>query len=811
MISSLSPIGSPLNCESCENLGHPHPWLCRNCLSVFAPLSRLIWQARYPLGILLVALFVSEWMGGNKLTRPTSTFEKPGGLFSAHAAEPAAAGPQHTNRLASQKSPYLLQHADNPVDWYPWGEEAFAKARKENKPIFLSVGYSTCHWCHVMERESFSDPKIAAYMNDHFVNIKVDREERPDVDSVYMTFVQATTGGGGWPMSVWLTPDLKPFVGGTYFPPKDAFGRPGFLTVLERIAAAWKDDEPQIRTQATQIVDQLRNFAGARTSPDAELSAAILADGLKQISGRFDAREGGFGPAPKFARPSELLFLFSEAYRIGSESTEGKRAIEMATFTLEKMAAGGIRDHLGGGFHRYSVDGKWHVPHFEKMLYDQAQLTEAYLIAYQITGRKEFANTARLILDYVLRDMTSPKGGFYSAEDADSYVRAGFKEKAEGAFYVWTAKEIEEALDKDRAAELDYVYGVEPKGNTSREGDPHGELRGKNVLIQRHTLAEAAKNFGASEEEMKKRLDASREKLSELRSKRPRPHLDDKIITAWNGLMITAFAKGYQVLGDEKYLDAANRSADFLRKNLYDAKRQTLIRGWREGAANIGGFAEDYAFLIRGLIDLYESSFETARLDWAITLQHKQDALFWDDRNGGYFSSTGRDPSVLLRMKEDYDGAEPSPNTISALNLLRLSHLLGDPAWSEKAQRTLETLAGQMQQSPLATPMGLVALDAYLSPAEQIVIVGKDTPDTREMLRAVWQKFLPGVVWALIGDEASRSFFAKHAEFYSSLQIPDGKATAYVCKNFVCNLPTSDLAVFKGSLLTLDRRRVIAK
>jgi uncharacterized protein len=775
----------------------------------FAPLFRLIWQARYPLGILLVALFVSEWLGGNKLTRPTSTFAKVRGLFSAHAAELTADGSQHTNRLANQKSPYLLQHADNPVDWYPWGEEAFAKARKENKPIFLSVGYSTCHWCHVMERESFSDPKIAAYMNDHFVNIKVDREERPDVDSVYMTFVQATTGGGGWPMSVWLTPDLKPFVGGTYFPPKDAFGRPGFLTVLERIAAAWKDDEPQIRTQATQIVDQLRNFAGARTSPDAELSAAILADGLKQISGRFDAREGGFGPAPKFPRPSELFFLFNEAYRIGSQSKEGKRAIEMATFTLEKMAAGGIRDHLGGGFHRYSVDGKWHVPHFEKMLYDQAQLTEAYLIAYQITGRKEFANTARLILDYVLRDMTSPEGGFYSAEDADSYVRAGFKEKAEGAFYVWTAKEIEEALGKDRAAELDYVYGVEPKGNTSREGDPHGELRGKNILIQRHTLAEAAKNFGASEEEMKKRLDASREKLFELRSKRPRPHRDDKIITAWNGLMITAFAKGYQVLGDEKYLDAANRSADFLRKNLYDAKRQTLIRGWREGAANIGGFAEDYAYLIRGLIDLYESSFDTARLEWAITLQHKQDALFWDDKNGGYFSSTGKDPSILLRMKEDYDGAEPSPNTISTLNLLRLSHLLGDSAWSEKAERALKRLAGQMQQTPLATPMGLVALDIYLSPAEQVVIVGKkDEENTRQMLKSLRGKFLPGAVWALIEDEASRSFFARQAEFYGSVQSIDDKVTAYVCREFVCKLPTADPAVFDQELnaLNIDSR-----
>ena len=773
----------------------------------FTQLSRLIWQARYALGILLIVLFVSEWMGGNKLARPTSMFEKAGGLFSAHAAESATAGSRHANRLANEKSPYLLQHAHNPVDWYPWGAEAFAKARKENKPIFLSVGYSTCHWCHVMERESFSDPKIAAYMNDHFVNIKVDREERPDVDRVYMTFVQATTGGGGWPMSVWLTPDLKPFVGGAYFPPKDAFGRPGFLTVLKRIADAWKDEEPQIRAQAAQITDRLRDFAGARTSSNADLSASILSEGLKQMNVRFDSRQGGFGPAPKFPRPSELIFLFSEAYRVGPDSKEGKRAIEMATFTLEKMAAGGIHDHLGGGFHRYSVDDQWHVPHFEKMLYDQAQLVEAYLTAYQITGGKAFADTARGILDYVVRDMTLPEGGFYSAEDADSYIRVGFNEKAEGAFYVWTAREIEEALGKVRAAEFGYLYGVESRGNTSGEGDPHGELRRKNVLIRRHTVAEAAKNFDVSEEQMKKRLDASREKLFALRAKRPRPHLDDKIITAWNGLMITAFAKGYQVLGDGRYLDAANRSADFLRKNLSDAKKHTLIRAWRKGAADIGGFAEDYAYLIRGLIDLYESSFDTARLEWAITLQHKQDALFWDDKNGGYFSSTGDDPSVLLRMKEDYDGAEPSPNTISALNLLRLSHLLGDSAWGENAERTLKRLAGQMQQAPLATPMGLVALDTYLSPAEQVVIVGKkDEANTRQMLKSLWGTFLPGAVWALIEDEASRSFFAKHAEFYGSVQSIDDKATAYVCVKFVCNLPTADPAVFNQELNALNNK-----
>ena len=700
---------------------------------------------------------------------------------------------QH-NRLSCEKSPYLLQHAHNPVDWYPWGEEAFAKARKENKPIFLSIGYSTCHWCHVMERESFEDPHIAAFMNSHFVNIKVDREERPDVDRVYMAFVQATSGGGGWPMSVWLTPELKPFIGGTYFPPDDGFGRAGFLSVLTQITEVWKNDEAKARSQASQITAQLHEFANARTDSNTALTAAVLSDGLREMEGRFDSRDGGFGHAPKFPRPCELLFLFHEAYRVGANSNEGKRAIEMAAFTLKKMAAGGVHDHLGGGFHRYSTDARWHVPHFEKMLYDQAQLVEAYLIAYQITGEEEFAKTARDILDYVLRDMTSPDGGFYSAEDADSAVHDGSHEKLEGAFYAWTGEEIETVLGEERAAEFDYFYGVKSGGNVSRESDPHGELREKNVLIQLQTTEDAAKNFAVSVEEMKGRLAASREKLLSIRERRPRPHLDDKVITAWNGLMISAFSKGYQVLGDDKYLTAANRATDFIRDKLSDPTTQALLRTWREGAGATEGFAEDYAYLIRGLIDLYESSFDTARLEWAIKLQKKQDDHFLDDNNGGYFSSTGNDPHVILRMKEDYDGAEPSANTISALNLLRLAHLFGNSEWNRKAECTLKTLAGQLRQSPLSAPMGLVALDDYLSPAEQIVVVGKnDDSATHDMLRSVWRNFLPGAVWVFIGDPDSRSFFSKQADFYGTVQAIDGKPTAYVCKDFVCNLPTTDM------------------
>jgi uncharacterized protein len=750
--------------------------------------------------ICAIATTVSDWLNGESLNRPNPQTTRAGEWFSVQAAEPMkSANPM--NRLSEEKSPYLLQHAHNPVDWYPWGEEAFAAAKEANKPVFLSVGYSTCHWCHVMNRESFSNPTIAAYMNEHFINIKLDREERPDVDRVYMAFVQATTGGGGWPMSVWLTPDLQPIVGGTYFPPEDAHGRPGFPTVLRRVSEAWRADEKKLREQAAQITGRLRDFADESTDSGTELSAAILAEGLRQMEARFDTREGGFGSAPKFPRPSELIFLFNEAHRIGLESREGKRAVEMAAFTLEKMARGGIHDHLGGGFHRYSVDGQWHVPHFEKMLYDQAQLVEAYLIAFQLTGRNEFADTARDILDYVLIDMTSPDGGFYSAEDADSHIRAGFKEKAEGAFYVWPGEEIDVALGAERAEEFRWVYGVEAGGNAPPGSDPHGEFTGKNILIQRHSIPEGAKKFGVSEQEINNRLASSRQSLFDIREKRPRPHRDDKIITAWNGLMISAFAMAHQVLGEEKYLTAANRAADFIHQNLYKQAEGTLVRTWRGEPSGIGGFAEDYACLIRGLIDLYGSDFDTKRLEWALALQEKQDELFWDEKHGGYFSSTGKDASVLVRMKDDYDGAEPSPNTLSALNLLRLSHLLGNSAHDQKARKTLRALAAQMRQSPLAVPMGLVALDTALSTPEQIVIVGrKKEPTAHEMIKLVWQSFLPGAVWTMLDNDTSRDFFASHAEFYANVEAIDGMPTAYVCKNFVCNLPTTDPARLKKQI-----------
>jgi uncharacterized protein YyaL (SSP411 family) len=713
-------------------------------------------------------------------------------LILIFATQSLAKPGEHTNRLAEEKSPYLLQHARNPVDWYPWGEEAFAKAKKENKPIFLSVGYSTCHWCHVMERESFENEGVAKIMNEHFVNIKVDREERPDVDRVYMTFVQATTGGGGWPMSVWLTPDLKPFVGGTYFPPEDKYGRPGFKSVLRQIAKAWKEDREKIVASSTQIVDALQNYTASGKS-DGKLEENIRKRAFEQIASGFDAKLGGFGEAPKFPRPVTLNFLLHQ-YAGQRDSEEGKRALEMTLTTLRKMAEGGIHDHLGGGFHRYSVDKFWHVPHFEKMLYDQAQLAVSYLDAFQITREPIFAQTARGILDYVRREMTGKEGGFYSAEDADSLLAHGKPEHAEGAFYVWTQKELEQLLGPERAKVFAYHYGVEPKGNAPAGSDPHKEFTGKNILIQRHTLAETAKKFDLPEDKTSALLAESRKLLFDVRAKRPRPHLDDKVITAWNGLMISAFARAAQVLDDPSYLDSANKAADFVQAKLYDPKTATLLRSYREGASKVEGFADDYAFFIQGLLDLYEAGFDASRVEWAVQLQERQNELFWDEKQGGYFSTTGRDPKILVRMKEDHDGAEPSPSSTAAVNLLRLAYMLDKSDWRDMAEKTIHSFDGQLERAPSAMPQMLVALDWLRSKPKQIVIAGKPgAPDTAAMLHEVRRHFIPTKVLILADGGAGQQFFSDRVAFMETVVPVREQATAYVCENFVCQLPTTEL------------------
>ncbi len=704
------------------------------------------------------------------------------------APEGSATTYVHTNRLIREKSPYLLQHAHNPVDWYPWGEEAFVRARKENKPIFLSVGYSTCHWCHVMERESFEDEEIARILNGNFVCIKVDREERPDVDQVYMTFVQASTGSGGWPMTVWLTPELKPFLGGTYFPPEK------LRTLLNRVTEAWQKDRDKILASGDSVTKKLEKY-GARDAPDATpLRESLLDDGYAQLKSSYEPRYGGFGDAPKFPRPVAFNFLLRYFARTGKQD-----ALEMTLFTLRKMAAGGIHDHLGGGFHRYSTDTRWHVPHFEKMLYDQALLACSYLDAFQITRDKLYADTARDILEYVQRDMTGEQGQFYCAEDADSPVPGQPTSSAEGAFYVWDKQEIEQTLGKEPATIFNYYYGVEPKGNV--ESDSHGELSGKNVLIVAHSLDEAVKKFKTAPDQISRILDQSRHQLFQTRSRRPRPRLDDKTITAWNGLMISAFSRAAQVLGDPAFLAAAQKDRSFLKAKCYDVGTGKLLRRFRAGDAAIEAYADDYAFLIQGLLDLYETSFEIDDLNWAIALQTTQNQLFEDKARGGYFTTAGSDPTLFLRMKEDYDGAEPSANSITILNLLRLAQMTDNKNWRHSAAAALTAFAGRLHEDPGAMPQMLSALDFSLGKPKQIVIAGQPAAeDTKAMLRAVHEPYLPNKILLLADGAAGQRSLATRLTFLRDLQPLDHQATAYVCENYTCQLPTTNLDTLRKQL-----------
>lgn len=721
-------------------------------------------------------------------------------MSSLSTAEIPSSESMQTNRLAREKSPYLLQHAQNPVDWFPWGEEAFAKARDENKPIFLSIGYSTCHWCHVMAHESFENDEVAQIMNREFVNIKVDREERPDIDRVYMTFVQATTGGGGWPMSVWLTPELKPFVGGTYFPPEDRYGQPAFAKVLERIAAAWQQNQAKIAEQGTQIISALREA----TNGDGEttlLGPPILEAAYEQIARSYDSHEGGFSVAPKFPRPVTLNFL-ARMYARAPQSASGKHALEMNLFTLKKMAAGGMHDHVGGGFHRYSVDAFWHVPHFEKMLYDQAQLAVAYLEAFQISRDPRFNEVARDILDYVCRDLTSKEGGFFSAEDADSLAveKGGEKENREGAFYVWSKEEIDSALGSS-AAIFNFHYGVGPNGNVPAGADPHDEFSGKNILIEVQTIGDTASRFQKEEEEVREILTKCRKSLLALREKRPRPHLDDKIITAWNGLMISAYARGAQVLNDPGYLTIAMRAATFVRTQLYDDEKKVLVRNYREGRSRVEGFADDYAFVIQGLLDLYEACFDVTWLQFAIQLQETQDRLFFDDARGGYYSSTGQDATILLRMKEDNDSAEPAASSVGALNLLRLAQLRNETNWRQRAEKTIQAFSPQIGHFPSAMPQMLVALDFSLSPPREIVIAGtREVNETWALLGEVHRRFIPNKILALADGREGQKYLEEKLEALREMKPLDGKPTAYVCENFACQAPVNSPEALRALL-----------
>jgi uncharacterized protein YyaL (SSP411 family) len=706
------------------------------------------------------------------------------------------------NRLAEEQSPYLLQHANNPVDWWPWGEPAFDEARRSARPIFLSIGYATCHWCHVMEHESFEDAATAALLNRDFVPIKVDREERPDVDRVYMTFVQATTGAGGWPMSVWLTPELQPFYGGTYFPPTSQWGRPAFADVLQEIARAWRDEREHIVSSAGEIVSRLAILAsGEGASSGADVTA--LDETRRQFEQTFDRRRGGFGDAPKFPRPSELLFLLREHVRTGEELPG-----DMVLQTLRAMAMGGMRDHIGGGFHRYSVDGSWRVPHFEKMLYDQAQLVLACLEAAQVSGDPFFAQIAEDTLQYVARDLTSPEGAFYSAEDADSVPpeRAGVvgQRKMEGAFYLWTADEVRRLLpETSRYFEL--RYGVLPDGNAPF--DPQQEFEGKNILYTARSIADIARETGTEAGRVAAALLDARVTLFRARETRPRPERDDKVLTAWNGLMIAAAARAARVLdggdaleqplaGDNpgaRHLRAAGQAAAFLQRELWDTDRRVLRRRHRGGQAAIEGFAEDYACLIWGLLELFQASGEAAWLEWAITLQERQDALFADTARGGWFSTTGQDPHVLVRAKEEYDGAEPSATAVSAHNTLVLAHITGDSRRRVQAEAAIASFGGRLRSQGRGVPLMAAALAASTAPAEQLVIVGpRGREDTQPLWRRAQRRFRPFAVVVPVEPGAAQQALALQLPWVGDMTMLDGRATAYYCRDFVCSAPTTD-------------------
>ena len=675
------------------------------------------------------------------------------------------------NRLIHEKSPYLQQHAYNPVDWYPWGQEAFEKAKREDKPLFLSVGYSTCHWCHVMEQESFESPEVAERLRETVVSVKVDREERPDVDSLYMTAVQAMTGQGGWPMTVFMTPDGKPFFAGTYFPPVDAHGRPSFKRLIGLIENAWKTKRDEIERSGTEILAAIQEDQG--THGPGTLSVSMVAQAVDSFKRQFDPRHGGFGRAPKFPRPMIFSLLLRQAVR-----RDDREALEMVDKTLTAMTRGGIYDQLGGGFARYSVDPSWLVPHFEKMLYDNALLARSYIEAYQVTGNPEHERIARETLDYVLRDMTHPEGGFYSAEDADSEGR-------EGAFYIWTPEQFTEVLGPDAPFAM-RAYGVTPEGNFEHEGET--------VLHVGATPEVLALEFNLSLAEVGDRLKSVRQRLFEARAKRIRPGLDDKVLTSWNGLMIGTMAYAARALSEPRYREAAERAARFVldRMKTPDA----LLRRWRDGEAKIDAYLDDYAFFSGGLLDLYEATFDPVWVKEARGFMAEAIARFWDDENGGFFfSSPDQDPYLKARTKDTTDNAIPSGNSAAAEVLLRLASLTWEENFRSKAEATLSTFAFALAKFPAAYPAMLATLDDFMAGNREVVVAGPtESAETQALLRVAMLRYLPGVAIAHTeGDGAGLAVLEGRKPL-------DGKPAAYVCQRFTCQRPVTTPLDLKKAL-----------
>lgn len=677
------------------------------------------------------------------------------------------------NKLIKEKSPYLLQHAYNPVDWHAWRLDAFEKAKAEDKPIFLSIGYSTCHWCHVMEKESFEDFKVASLMNDAFVSIKVDREERPDIDHIYMTVCNMMTGSGGWPLTIIMTPDKEPFFAATYIPKHNRYGRMGMLELIPRIKHLWQNRRRDVLENAANVRKILADMEGQDKA--GEIDASVADAAFRELKARFDSTWGGFGEAPKFPTPHNLFFLLRYWKRTGNEEP-----LFMVRKTLEEMRRGGIFDHIGYGFHRYSTDKRWLVPHFEKMLYDQALLTIAYTEAFQATGDASYRDTARETITYVLRELASPEGGFYSAEDADS-------EGEEGRFYVWKASEIKEALSPSDAALAMEVFNCSHEGNFKEEAT--GEAIGANILYLSKTLADKGRELGI--EELPARMEGIRKRLFEMRQGRIRPHRDDKVLTDWNGLMIASLAKAAQAFGDESYRDAARGAAQFLLGTMKRADGR-LFHRWREGDADIEGNLDDYAFLQWGLLELYEAGFETTYLQEAIALADIMLRHFWDATKGAFYFAPDDAKDLIVRKKEFYDGALPSGNSVALMNLLRLSRITGNARYEGCAEEIIRAASGHLSQVPSGYTHLLCGLDFYLGPSHEIVIVGrKDDPKTEEMIRVAQGRFIPNKV--LLFRDLGDPEIDRIAEFLSGYMAPGGIPSAYICSGRACKTPVSDM------------------
>ena len=685
------------------------------------------------------------------------------------------------NKLINEQSPYLLQHAYNPVEWFPWVEEAFEKARSENKPIFLSIGYSTCHWCHVMEKESFEDEEVAKLMNEAFVSIKVDREERPDIDGIYMTVCQMLTGSGGWPLTIVMTPDKKPFFAGTYFPKYSRYGRVGMIELVPQLKEIWKTKHSEIINSAEEISRVLVN--ASKFSGDETLTVEIIDKGFEELKNRFDNQNGGFGKYPKFPAPHNLTFLLRYWKKSKNQS-----ALNMVEKTLQNMRLGGIYDQVGFGFHRYSTDEKWLVPHFEKMLYDQALLAVAYTEAFQATKNDLYKITAQEILEYVNREMRSKKGGFFSAEDADS-------EGEEGKYYLWTFDEIKSILKDDAEIFLE-MFNCTIDGNWF---DPaHGSVVGTNILHLKNTIEEFAQKRELNNRELGIKISLAQKQLLAIREQRVNPHKDDKILTDWNSLMISAFAKAAQVFGEKMYAEMAAEAVKFLMKYLVDSNGKLLHR-YRNGKSDIIGNLNDYAFFISALLDLYETNFEAEHLKTAINLSGKLIQHFWDNDEGGFYFTSDDNEKLLVRQKEIYDGAIPAGNSVALLNMIRLYRFTGNPEYYDKASRMIKTFSDVIKSSPSGYTQFLSALDCYFGPSMEVIIAESSDENGGKYVKILRENFIPNKV-ILYQKSGKNSIVEEISEFATSYAPVDGKTTVYICKDFKCNLPLTSAKDLKENL-----------